>query len=233
MNHQQEVHQFDDTHFGEINLAQHIVMVVVGDNIVCIGLYGTINKLIVIRVGCYKVEMIVGCEEHRVWICHDIVYNRLGKLWSEKQPQDFIVFHKNLVGYAKIITSQHDRRPYGTINAVLADALYNAICVKNNAHDGLTGKFLFLLTEPLMQIHFVNFVKAFLVQFARLPHLLSHFVEFLGKIVGDKLLDVVQLLVALDGRKNIKQIELCGIEYSRLYTFHNNIYLQFCCKDTK
>ena len=148
MNHQQEVHQFDDTHFGEINLAQHIVMVVVGYYIVCIGLYGTINKLIVIR-------------------------------------------------------------------------------------GGLTGKFLFLLTEPLMQIHFVNFVKAFLVQFARLPHLLSHFVEFLGKIVGDKLLDVVQLLVALDGRKNIKQIELCGIEYSRLYTFHNNIYLQFCCKDTK
>ena len=43
MNHLQEIYQFDNSHFGKFNLAQHIVMMVVGDNVTCVGLYGTIN----------------------------------------------------------------------------------------------------------------------------------------------------------------------------------------------
>ena len=34
MNHQQEIHQFNKSHFREIDVPQHIVMMVVGDNVV-------------------------------------------------------------------------------------------------------------------------------------------------------------------------------------------------------
>ena len=44
MNHQQEIHQFNESHFRKFDLSQHIVMMVVGDNVVCIGLYGVVNN---------------------------------------------------------------------------------------------------------------------------------------------------------------------------------------------
>ena len=44
MNHQQEIHQFNESHFREFDVSQHIVMMVVGDNVVCIGLYGVVNN---------------------------------------------------------------------------------------------------------------------------------------------------------------------------------------------
>ena len=73
-----------------------------------------------------------------------------------------------------------------------------------------------LLPKPLMEIHLVDLVETLLVQFSRLPHLLEHFVELLGIVVGHKLLDVVQLLVRLDSSKDVKKEELCRIKHSRL-----------------
>ena len=126
MNHQQKIHQLNDTHLREVNMAQHVIMMVVGDNIVC-------------------------------------------------------------------------------------------------AHKALNGKilFVFLLTEPLMKVHFINLVKTFLVKFTGFPHLLCQFVEFLGIVIANEQLDIIQLIIALDARKHIKKIELGRIENSWLYAFHN------------
>ena len=62
MNHQQEIHQFNESHFRKWDVSQHIVMMVVGDNIVCIGLYGAVNKLVVIWVGGDEVKVVMGCK---------------------------------------------------------------------------------------------------------------------------------------------------------------------------
>ena len=66
MNHLQEIYQFDNSHFGKFNLAQHIVMMDVGYNVTCIGLYGTINKLVVVRVCGDEVKMIIGRKEYDI-----------------------------------------------------------------------------------------------------------------------------------------------------------------------
>ena len=55
----QEVFKRHYINDGELYLAKNIVMMVVGDNVTCIGSNSTVNKLVVIRVGCDKVEMII------------------------------------------------------------------------------------------------------------------------------------------------------------------------------
>lgn len=172
MNHQQEIHQFNESHFRESDVSQHIVMMGVGDNVMCVGLYGAVNKLVVVWVGCDKVEVVMGCKE-------------LG------------------------------------------------VSVKYYAHNELNDKFFLclLLAEPLMKVHFVNLVKAFLVQLTRLPHFFCQFVKLLGIVIAHELLDVIQLFIALDARKHIKKVELCGIENSWLYTFHNFYAINSRCKD--
>ena len=65
--------------------------------------------------------------------------------------------------------------------------------IKNYAHIRLLGILLgLLLAEPGVKIHPVDFVKALLVKFARLPHLLSHVIEPFSIVIGYELLDVVQ-----------------------------------------
>lgn len=63
MNHQQEIHQFNEPHFREVDVSQHIVMMVVGNNIVCIGLYGAVNELVVVWVCGDEVEVVMGCKK--------------------------------------------------------------------------------------------------------------------------------------------------------------------------
>ena len=58
MNHQQEVHQLDNSHLGEINAPQHFIVTVIGHYVVCIGLYGAVNELVVVRVGRDEVEAV-------------------------------------------------------------------------------------------------------------------------------------------------------------------------------
>ena len=234
MNHQQEIHQFNEPHFREVDVSQHIVMMVVGNNIVCIGLYSAVNELVVVWVCGDEVEVVMGCKKLGVGILYNSFDNSLGKLRIEELPQDFVIFHENLVGDAKVVLPRQNRCPHSAINAMMTNALNDAISVKYYAHNELNGKFFLclLLAEPLMKIHFVNLVKAFLVKFTRLPHLFCQFVKLLGIVIAHELLDVIQLFIALDARKDIKQIKLCGIENSWLYTFHNFYAINSRCKDT-
>ena len=78
MNHLYKIHQFDNSHFGKFNLAQHVVMMVVGDNVTCVGLYGTINKLVVVRVCSDKIEMIIGRKEYNVLTLYNRIEDKVG-----------------------------------------------------------------------------------------------------------------------------------------------------------
>lgn len=111
----------------------------------------------------------MGCEELGVRILDNCFNNRFGKLRIEELSQDFVIFHENLVGDAKVVLPRQNGCPHSAINAMMAYALYDAISVKYYAHNELNDKFFLclLLAEPLMKIHFVNLVKAFLVQLTR------------------------------------------------------------------
>ena len=90
---------------------------------------------------------------------------------------------------------------------------------------------LFLLAEPLMKVHVVNFIKSLLVKDAFVPKLIKMCIKLLGIIITNKLLDVIQFFIAFDAGKHIKQIELRRVENSWLYVFHNINDIVSRCKD--
>lgn len=121
MNHQQEVHQLNDSHFWEINLPQYVIVVVVGHNVSCVSLYGTVNELVVVGVGCDEVEMIIWIDTHHMLALQDSADDSIGKLWSEISAQNFLIFKKNLIGDTQGILSAQDRQPYAAIHTVISN----------------------------------------------------------------------------------------------------------------
>lgn len=77
MNHQQEVHQLDYSYTGKLDVPQHIVVVVVGHYVACIGRDGTVHELVVIGVGIDEVEAVVRGDEGDVWAPDDGGKNEL------------------------------------------------------------------------------------------------------------------------------------------------------------
>ena len=84
MNHQQEVHQFNDAHFGEVYLAQYIVVMVVGHYVMCIGHDGTVNKLVVIMVRGNKIETESRINQLYVPAFHESIDDSLCKFRIEE-----------------------------------------------------------------------------------------------------------------------------------------------------
>ena len=233
MNHLQEIYQFDNSHFGKFNLAQHIVMMVVGDNVTCVGLYGTINKLVVVRVCGDEVKMIIGRKEYDILTLYNCVEDKVGSLFPRKSVEYLCIFFQDFIGYTKSVSACQYRLPYFMVCAFGRNALYKTIGIKYYSHVGLYCGFLlfFLLTEPLMKVHIVNFIKSLLVKNTLIPKLIKMRIKLLGIIIAYKLLDVIQFFIAFDACKHIKQIELGGVENSWLYAFHNLYPINSRCKD--
>ena len=202
MNHKEEFHQFNDTHLGEVNLSQHVVMVAVGHYVASVGLYGAVNELVIVRVGGDEVEAVSGSDELNIATLHESLNDSFGKYGVEVSFQDFLIFKQDFIGDTQGVVPIQNGQPDFTVNAVTSYALHKAVGVENYAHRLLSLLFQgFLLAQPCVKVHLVNLVEALLVKFARLPHFFSKVVEFLGVVVGNELLDVVEFLVALDGRE--------------------------------
>lgn len=60
-------------------MLQHIVMMVVGDNVMCIGLYGAVNKLIVVWIGGNEVEVVMGRKEQNMRALYNGIKYELGR----------------------------------------------------------------------------------------------------------------------------------------------------------
>ena len=222
MNHQQEVHQFYNTHLREIDVLQYIVMFVVSYNVTCVGLYGAINELVVVRVCCDKVETERWIDKFNIFALHNSINNSLGKFRIEEPFQNFLVFKKYFIRDTQRVLSMQYRQPDITVNTMTTNALHKAVCVENNTHRLLLGFFLSLLfAQPCMKIHLVYFIKTLLIKFARLPHLLSHFIKPFSIVIGYKLFNVIQLFVAFNMGKNAEKIELCGVEHRGLNIIHS------------
>ena len=92
MNQQQKVHQLYNTHFREINVPKHFIVFIIGHNVTCVGLYGAVNELVVIRVSGDKVETECGINKFNMPALHEGADDSLCKFWSEEPFQDFLVF---------------------------------------------------------------------------------------------------------------------------------------------
>ena len=54
----QKLVDINNLDFGELGIAENIVMMVLGDDIFCVGFKGTIHELVIVRIGCDKPKMI-------------------------------------------------------------------------------------------------------------------------------------------------------------------------------
>ena len=222
MNQQQKVHQLDNSHFGEINVSKHFIVIVIGHYVACISLYGAVNELVVIRVSSDEVETESGINKFNMPALHKGIDDCFCKIGIKESFQNFLVFKEYLVRNAKSVMTLQHGQPNVTVNTMTTYALHEAVCIENYAHIRLLGILLsLLLAKPGVEIHPVDFVKTLLVKFARLPHLLSHIIEPLSIVVGYELLDVVQFLVRFNMRKYAEKIELGGVEHRWLNVIHN------------
>lgn len=222
MNHQQEVHQLDYSYTGKLDVPQHIVVVVVGHYVVCIGRDGTVHELVVIGVGIDEVEAVVRGDEGDVWAPDDGGKNELCRFTARKASEDFLILFKYLGGDTQRIAPLHNGEPHIVVCTSGRCALYEAVGVEYDAHE-LRGYLLFfglLFAEPLVEVHAVDLVKPLLVESTSVPKVLQVAVEAFEVIVGNELLDVVKLLLAPDTGKNVEQIELSLVEHSGLSVDH-------------
>jgi len=56
---------------GELHLAEFIVMAIFGDNVFGLCCHSTVNKLVIVRVGGYKIEFVESVDEKRVRVVKD------------------------------------------------------------------------------------------------------------------------------------------------------------------
>lgn len=116
----------------------------------------------------------------------------------------------------KLIVALEYREPYREIRAMLRDALNKAVCIENYSHTDLYLMFFSLLfAEPLMKVHLVDFVKAFLVKDSFIPEFTEMVVQFLCIVVADDRLQLTKFLFTFVAFEHSQQMELNGVEYRR------------------
>ena len=214
---------------GEFYLSEYIVMVIVGDNVTCIGNNSTVNKFIVIWIGCDEIETILGREKSYISALNKVFKHIISSFLSRESGQDFCIFLKNLVSDTKGISSINDRQPNLVVDASRRYALNKTVCVEDYSH--LLKCFLFFclfFSEPLVQVHLVYFVKPFLVKDALVPQFLQMAVKAFSIIVTNEILYIVKLFLIIDMRKHAKQIKLGFIKHGGMYSIHNYNNLDSC-----
>lgn len=103
-------------HFGKIYLFQHIIMMVVGNNVVRIGRNGTIHKLIVIRIDCNQIKVIEWSYQ----------FNKRTVQYGFHH-----IFLQYFCGYTELVLSVHKGLPQDMVTTPLRNALNKKIRIRN------------------------------------------------------------------------------------------------------
>ena len=113
------------------------------------------------------------------------------------------------------------RLPHSKRITMRREALNKAIGVENYTH----GKDLFVLflgflfSQPLMNVHLVDLVKALLAEFTLLPGFFKQKLHLFGVELIEYALQLLISLLGLVEGKHLKQMQLGGVQYG---WFHNN-----------
>ena len=126
----QHVVQLDSLYTGEVRLLQDVVVVVFGHDELGIACHGAIHKLVVVGVGRYQVEAVVGCDKKGVRIVHYHIDGEHGKRRAGLPFQNFFVFLQYLVGDAEPVAPVEQREPDGVVTAPAGETLNKAVRVE-------------------------------------------------------------------------------------------------------
>ena len=211
VNQSHKLFQRDDIHFRKGYGLENIVVVVVRNDIFRISTYSAINKLVVVWIGSYQIESKCGVDKLNESTFQNCVNNKLSNALIGKSAEHLCVFFYYLVCYTKYVLARQNTFPDFMEWAVCRDATNKAIGVKDNTHHVLfcyifTG---FLFPKPLMEIHFIDFVKPLLVKNPRIPQSVKFLLQLVIIILADKVTDVIEFLFRFNMRENSQQILLC------------------------
>lgn len=92
--------ELNHIHMRERSSKKDIVVCVIGDDKSCTRCYGTVNKLIVIRIILYEIEPIAGREKLHMRVLDNGADNNVGSPLVCKPLKNLCVFFDNLVGNA-------------------------------------------------------------------------------------------------------------------------------------
>jgi len=89
----------------ETHLAQDVIVAVFCDNKAGISIYGAINKLVVVGVGCNKVEVEEWSDKNRIGTVQYHVYRKDGKIVACLPFKNLFVFFNDFVCDAKTVAA--------------------------------------------------------------------------------------------------------------------------------
>ena len=89
--------------FGERNIAENIIMMVLGYNVFRIGFECTISKLVIIRICSDKMKMVIDLHHLCIGQVEQGLDNVGCDLWPNFMGKDFFVFGQNVIGNTKRI----------------------------------------------------------------------------------------------------------------------------------
>ena len=220
MNHQQEIHQPNDTHLWEFYLSQYVVMLVICHDVASVGSNSAVNKLVVIRVGCNQSEVIIRRYECHVLAFSYCIENIVSSIFARQPLQYFSILIQDFISDTKGVFALEHREPYREIRAVFRDDLNKAVGIENYSHTHLCLMFFgFLLAKPLMKVHLIDFVKPLLIKDSFIPEFVEMVVQLLCIVVADDRLQLTKFLFTSIAFEHPQQMELNGVEYCR---FHNH-----------
>lgn len=79
-------------------------MMIISNNKMSIGSYCTINKLIIIRIGCNNIKLVVGRHEQSIWIINDDIQCQSRKSSCCLLFQDLSIFSQYLCRDTQLVT---------------------------------------------------------------------------------------------------------------------------------
>ena len=135
-----------------------------------IGLNGTVNKLVVVRVGSYQVETILGREEFHMPALDDEVEYKICCVASKESGKYFCILIQYLIRNTKSVLSLLYGAPDIVVAASWGNTLYKAVGIEDYTHTLKLGLFFgFFVSKPLVQVHLIQLVEALLVKDAFVP----------------------------------------------------------------
>ena len=121
-------------YFGEGDVAENIIMVVLGYNVFCIGFECTIYELVIIRICRDKMKMVIDLHHLCIWQIEQSLDNVGCDLWPNFLGKDFFVFGQNVIGNTKRIFPINEISPDGIILAATRKRHQQTVGVKNDVH---------------------------------------------------------------------------------------------------
>jgi len=202
--------------FWVFNIPKNGIMMVIRHNIACIGLDSAIHKFVVIWICCDQIPMIIWRNIlDKCTLCKSVEDKFCGD-GTSKPIKDLSIFFQDFIRNTQNVLSSEYRIPNRAIWALFWNTLNKTVGVKDYSHLFLFCFVFtcFLLPKPLMEIHFIDFVKTFLVENPCVPKRIHVCVQLFGVIVGKHFLHFQQFCFRIVTFKHFKQEELNRIKHS-------------------